>query len=93
MNFTIHQLRVFVKIAELESVTQAAEQLHLTQPAVSIQLRNFQDQFDVPLTEVVGRKLYVTEFGKEIVASAYRILVELDAIKDQANRYKGLIDR
>jgi DNA-binding transcriptional LysR family regulator len=91
MNFTIHQLRVFVKVAELESITQAAEQLHLTQPAVSIQLKNFQEQFDVPLTEVVGRKLYVTDFGKEIVASAYRILNELDAIKDQTNRYKGLL--
>jgi LysR family transcriptional regulator, low CO2-responsive transcriptional regulator len=91
MNFTIHQLRVFVKVAELESVTQAAEHLHLTQPAVSIQLKNFQEQFDVPLTEVVGRKLYVTAFGKEILESAYRILAELDAIKDQTNRYKGLL--
>ena len=44
MNYTLNQLRIFVKVVELQSVTKASEELHLTQPAVSIQLRNFQDQ-------------------------------------------------
>ena len=50
MNITFNQLQVLLKIRETGSVTKAAEALHLTQPAVSIQLRNLQDQFDVPLT-------------------------------------------
>ena len=66
MNYTLHQLRIFLKVAELQSITKAAEQLHLTQPAISIQLKNLQDQFELPLTEVVGRQLYITDFGKHI---------------------------
>ncbi|HCV81375.1 MAG TPA: LysR family transcriptional regulator, partial [Zunongwangia profunda] len=45
MNYTLNQLKIFLKIAELKSITKASESLHLTQPAVSIQLKNFQDQF------------------------------------------------
>ena len=70
MNYTLNQLQVFLKVAKSQSVTKAAEELHLTQPAVSIQLKNFQNQFDIPLTEVIGRKLYVTDFGKEIAEAA-----------------------
>ena len=66
MNYTLNQLRIFVKVAQNQSITKASEELHLTQPAVSIQLKNFQDQFPIPLTEVVGRRLFLTEFGKEI---------------------------
>jgi DNA-binding transcriptional LysR family regulator len=58
MNYTLHQLQIFLKIVQTESVTRAAEELHLTQPAVSIQLKNFQDQFEIPLTEVLGRKIF-----------------------------------
>lgn len=64
MNYTFHQLKVFLKVSQTKSITKAANELHLTQPAVSIQLKNFQDQFDIPLTEVIGRQLYVTDFGK-----------------------------
>ncbi len=89
MNYTLHQLQVFLKVAENESVTKASEDLHLTQPAVSIQLKNFQDQFDIPLTEVVGRKLYVTDFGKEIAAAAENILNEVYAINYKTLAYRG----
>lgn len=91
MNYTLHQLRVFLKVAEFQSVTKAAEELYLTQPAVSIQLKKLQDQFDLPLTEIVGRQLYVTDFGHEIAERSRRILDEADAIKYTADRYKGLI--
>ena len=62
MNYTLNQLQIFLKIVQTESVTKASKELNLTQPAVSIQLRNFQDQFDIPLTEVIGRKIYITDF-------------------------------
>ncbi len=80
MNYTLHQLRIFLKVSEYESITKASEELFLTQPAVSIQLKKFQDQFSVPLTEVVGRKLFITDFGKEIAKAAENILNEVDAI-------------
>ena len=70
MNYTINQLRIFLKITQTKSVTKASEELHLTQPAVSIQLKNFQNQFDIPLTELIGRNIFITEFGMEIALSA-----------------------
>jgi len=87
MNYTLHQLKVFLSIAELKSITKAAEVLHLSQPAVSIQLKNFQDQFDIPLTEVVGRQLYVTEFGNEIAEASRKILSEVDEINNKILSY------
>ena len=89
MNYTLHQLRIFLKIYENQSITKASEELHLTQPAVSIQLRNFQDQFSIPLTEVVGRKLFVTDFGKEIAEAAEKILNEVYAINYKTLAYQG----
>jgi DNA-binding transcriptional LysR family regulator len=62
--------------------------LHLTQPAVSIQLKNFQDQFEFPI-EVIGRKLYVTDFGKEIAIAAEKVLNEVEAINYKTLAYKG----
>ena len=89
MNYTLHQLQIFLKIADLKSITKASEALHLTQPAVSIQLKNFQDQFPIPLTEVVGRQLYVTDFGMEIAAAAAKILEEVAAINYKTHAFKG----
>jgi DNA-binding transcriptional LysR family regulator len=89
MQYTFHQLKIFTRIAQLGSITKAAEELHLSQPALSIQLRNFQDQFDIPLTEIVGKKLYLTDFGHEILAYAERILDQAGAMDDVVQSYKG----
>ncbi|SIS86082.1 LysR substrate-binding domain-containing protein [Belliella pelovolcani] len=91
MNYTLHQLMIFLKITETSSITKAAEELHLTQPAVSIQLRNLQDQFEIPLTEVVGRKLIVTDFGWEIAAAAEKIIEEVQGINYKTAAFKGLM--
>ncbi|OSZ82668.1 LysR family transcriptional regulator [Chitinophagaceae bacterium IBVUCB1] len=89
MNYTLHQLQIFLKIAQTHSVTRAAEELHLTQPAVSIQLKNFQSQFDIPLTEVIGRNIYITDFGKEIATAAEKILEQVYDINYKMHAYKG----
>ena len=91
MNYTIHQLQIFLKVVHTESITKAAEQLYMTQPAVSIQLRNLQYQFDIPLTEVVGRKLYITDFGKEVAVIAERVLDELEKINYKTMAFKGML--
>jgi DNA-binding transcriptional LysR family regulator len=89
MHYTLHQLQIFLKISKLESITKASEELHLTQPAVSIQLKNFQEQFPIPLTEVVGRKLFITDFGKEIAVAAEKIINEVHAINHKTLSYQG----
>ena len=89
MNYTLNQLQIFLKIVQTQSVTKASKELNLTQPAVSIQLRNFQAQFDIPLTEVVGRKIYITDFGLEIAVAAENIINQVYAINYKTLAYKG----
>lgn len=89
MNYTLNQLQIFLKVVETQSVTKASEELHLSQPAVSIQLKNFQDQFDIPLTEVVGRKIYITEFGKEIANTVENIMLQVHAMNNKTLAFKG----
>ncbi len=89
MNYTLNQLQIFLKVVQTQSVTKASEELHLTQPAVSIQLKNFQDQFDIPLAEVVGRKIYITDFGREIAEAAENIINQVYAINYKTMAYKG----
>jgi DNA-binding transcriptional LysR family regulator len=93
MNYTISQLKIFLKVVEFGSITKAAEDLHLTQPAVSIQLKNFQKDFKFPLTEIINKKLYVTDFGREIAIACENILNELEVINYKSlgynNNYTG----
>jgi DNA-binding transcriptional LysR family regulator len=89
MNYTLNQLQIFLKIVKTKSITKASEELHLTQPAVSIQLKNFQDQFEIPLTELIGRQIYITDFGKEIAKAAENILNQVYEINYKTLSYKG----
>lgn len=91
MNYTLHQLQIFLKITELKSITKASEALYLTQPAVSIQLKKFQDQFSIPLTEIVGRQLYVTDFGHEIAEAAQTILEQIEEINYKSQAFQGQV--
>ncbi|MEP2348592.1 MAG: LysR family transcriptional regulator, partial [Algoriphagus sp.] len=91
MNYTIHQLQIFLKVVQTKSITKAAEELFMTQPAVSIQLKNLQDQFDIPLTEVVSRQLYVTDFGNEIAILAERVIQELENINYKTQAFQGIL--
>lgn len=89
MKYTLHQLEVFLEIVDQGSITKAAESLFLTQPAVSIQLKKFQGQFPIPLIEIIGRKVYVTAFGKEIAQAARKILEAVSGIDHKINQYQG----
>jgi len=89
MNYSLHQLKIFLTVIETESITKAAEVLHLTQPAISIQLKNLQNQFNIPLTEIIGRKLYITDFGREIAVHAKEIIDQMDTIKYKTLSYQG----
>lgn len=92
MNYTLHQLRIFLEVVEKGSITAAAEALHLTQPAVSVQLKNLQQQFQLPLYEVVQRRLHITDFGQEIAALAREVLAMTEQIEQKQALYLGLVE-
>jgi DNA-binding transcriptional LysR family regulator len=89
MNYSLHQLAIFLKIVETKSITKTAESMHLTQPAVSIQLKNFQSQFEVPLIEIINKRIFITDFGKEIAISAENIINEVNQIDYRLMKFKG----
>lgn len=91
MNYTLHQLQIFLKVVEKKSVTKASQDLHLSQPAVSIQLRKLQDQFDIPLTEIIGRRLFITDFGYEIAAISREILKHVEGIETTMLAHQGFL--
>lgn len=88
MNYTLNQLQIFLKVVHTSSITKAAEELNLTQPAVSIQIKNLQAQFDIPLLEIIGKKIYITDFGREIAESAKGILDQVYAINYKTMAFK-----
>ena len=95
-NATLRQLRVFESAARHLSLTRAAEELHLTPPAVSIQIRQLEGHADAPLFERAGRGLRLTQAGEEVLARAREILAHIrgaeEAIAGLASLDRGLLD-
>ncbi|MGF6753700.1 LysR family transcriptional regulator [Paraburkholderia sp. GAS42] len=86
MNFirslTLRQLQIFVVASRYPSFARAAEELHLTQPAVSMQIRQLEDVVGLPLFERVARKLALTEAGERFSHHASRIIGEIKDAED-----------
>ncbi|HEX8992094.1 MAG TPA: LysR family transcriptional regulator [Anaerolineales bacterium] len=74
MELSLHQLRVFVTVAQRQSFTRAAEELLLSQPAVSMQIKALERTVGVSLFDHVGKRTQLTEAGHELYARASRIL-------------------
>jgi DNA-binding transcriptional LysR family regulator len=91
MKYTLHQLQIFVRLSRTLSVTRAAEELNMSQPAVSIQLKNFQASFAIPLTEFVHKRIYLTEFGRTVAAKAEEVLRSTEGINQCLAVYQGEI--
>jgi LysR family transcriptional regulator, low CO2-responsive transcriptional regulator len=95
-NATLRQLRVFESAARHLSLTRAAEELHLTPPAVSIQIRNLEGHADAELFERVGRRLKLTQAGAEVLSRAREILSQIraaeEAIEGMGSLEQGLLD-
>jgi DNA-binding transcriptional LysR family regulator len=66
MHITLRQFRVFEAVARHQSFTLAAKELHLSQPAVSMQVKQMEDQVGLPLYEQVGKRIHLTQAGQEI---------------------------
>jgi DNA-binding transcriptional LysR family regulator len=72
-NVTLRQMRVFVAVARCRSFTRAARELHLTQPAVSQQIKLLEQQAGLPLLEHIGRSIQVTAAGEELLRYATQV--------------------
>ncbi len=73
-NVTLHQLRLFRSLGTHLSFTRVAEELHLTQPAVSIQIKRLEESVGLPLVEHMGKKLYLTDAGRELFEASRDVL-------------------
>jgi DNA-binding transcriptional LysR family regulator len=87
---SLRQLRVFEAAASNRSFSKAAETLHLTQPGVSMHIKELETNAGLPLFERIGRKLYVTEAGQELLARTREILRALKDAEDTLNGLRGL---
>jgi DNA-binding transcriptional LysR family regulator len=91
MHLTLQQLKLFESVVRNGSFTRAAEEMHLTQPAVSIQVKRLEEQAGIPLLEQVGRKTFPTAAGKRMLAAARDLLGRLDQLDDELESLKGEI--
>lgn len=91
MHLTLRQLQVFEAVARHRSYTRAARELHLTQPAVSMQIKQLEESLGLPLFEQIGKRIYLTQAGREMdhygrviarqLADAEAVLEDLKGLK------------
>jgi DNA-binding transcriptional LysR family regulator len=87
---TLRQLKIFAAVARHLSFARAAEELHLTQPAVSGQIRKLEEHAGVPLFEQVGKKTYLTAAGADLVGIVQAIVEQFEAAENAMTQHKGV---
>jgi DNA-binding transcriptional LysR family regulator len=90
VHLTLRQLNVFEAVARHLNYTRAAEELHLTQPAVSMQVKQLEASLGVALFEQLGKRIHLTETGSEVLGYARSITQQLDELEGILNSMKGL---
>ncbi|MGK7938400.1 MAG: LysR substrate-binding domain-containing protein [Xenococcaceae cyanobacterium] len=86
---TLHQLKVFETVARHASFTRAAEELFITQPTVSSQVKQLTKSIGLPLFEQIGKSLYLTDAGKELLATCHDVFERLDNFEMKIADLKG----
>ena len=89
-NVTLRQLRVFASVARHESFARAAEELSLTPPAVSMQVKELEAQVGLPLFDRSSRKVALTTVGEYLLAYARRVLAVIRDAEDMVANLRGL---
>ncbi len=89
-NATLRQLKVFETVARHLSFSRAAEELHLTQPAVSTQIKKLEDHAGLPLFEQLGKKIYLTPGGAELLDYCRTIIQQFQEAEDAMTHFKGI---
>jgi len=90
LHLTLRQLKVFEAVARQRSFSRAAESLHLSQPAVSMQVKQLEESIGLPLFEQMGKKIFLTEAGQELFHYSRVIAEQLEEMEGVLSRMKGL---
>ncbi|MDP3585529.1 MAG: LysR family transcriptional regulator [Thiobacillus sp.] len=90
MHITLRQLQVFEAAARLGGYTRAAESLHLSQPAVSMQIRQLEGQAGMPLFDQIGKKLHLTDAGRTLYSHAQSILAQVQEAQLELEEMRGV---
>jgi DNA-binding transcriptional LysR family regulator len=90
MNMTFRQLRLVLALADMGSISAAARATHVTQPTASMQLREAANAVGMPLYEVIGKRVHLTEAGKELARTARAMSAEWEAFEQKIDGLKGL---
>jgi DNA-binding transcriptional LysR family regulator len=90
MNLTFRQLRLFLALADTGSVSAAARALHVTQPTASMQLKEITQSIGMPVYEVVGKRVFLTEAGRELAETARAIAGEWEVLRQKFDAMRGL---
>jgi len=91
MHLTLQQLKLFESVSRLNSHTRAAEELCITQPAVSIQIKRLETQAGLPLLEKIGKKIYPTAAGKEMYSASVDILRRVEELTRSITELQGTV--
>ena len=87
---TLRQLKVFETAARVGSFSRAAQELHLSQPAVSAQIRELEGHAGLPLFERLGKRVFLTEAGRELLIHGRTILGQFDEAEEAMARLRGV---
>jgi LysR family transcriptional regulator, low CO2-responsive transcriptional regulator len=90
LHLTLRQLQIFESAARQLSYSRAASELYLSQPAVSMQIRQAEETIGLPLFEQAGKKLYLTEAGRELLHYSRSILQQMQEMEAVFAEMKGL---
>ncbi len=89
MNITLRQLQIFEAVATTQSYTRAAEQLYMTQPAVSMQIKQLEEDVDLTLFERQGKKIVITQVGEHMRHHAAGVIAKYNGLKDALSQLKN----
>ncbi|MDG6773476.1 LysR substrate-binding domain-containing protein [Thiomicrorhabdus sp. ZW0627] len=87
---SLRQIQVFESVARNLSFTKAAEELYLTQPTVSSQVKSLAEAIGMPLYEQVGRKIFLTEIGEEVACSCRDVINQFSNLEMKLDDYRGM---
>lgn len=90
LHLTLRQLKVFETVARNRSISRAAEELHLSQPAVSMQIKQLEGNVSLPLFELMGKQIFLTEAGNELYRYSREILQRLADLEVALDELKGM---
>jgi LysR family transcriptional regulator, low CO2-responsive transcriptional regulator len=90
MNYNLHQLHIFTVVAQKRSITKASEALYMTQPAVSIQLKQLQEHIGLPLFEFIGKQFFLTEAGEKLLECYSAVAQSLEHLEQEMQSLKGM---